>query len=47
MGFWGRKDSQQGDSWKTRAGKVVLADWVAPHLHVDKPGRITEERDRQ
>ena len=29
-----------------RPGKVVAAEWVAPHLYADKPVGTTGERDR-
>ena len=42
----GREDAWQGSGWKTRQVRQWLADQAVPHLHADKPGGTTGERDR-
>ena len=46
MGSWGREEMQQGGILRTAAGEGWLVDWAVPHLHVNKPGGTTRERDR-
>ena len=41
MGTWGGEDTWQGSSWQIRQ----LADWLVPHLHVDKLGGTTGNID--
>ena len=45
-GSWGREEMQQGGILRTAAGEGWLVDWAVPHLHVNKPGGTTRERDR-
>ena len=35
MGSQGTEDTQQGDGWWTRMGKVAAGGQAVPHLHMD------------
>ena len=45
-GSQGGEDEQQGGIWKIRQVSQHLVDQVVPHLHADKLGGTTGERDR-
>ena len=46
MGSQGGEDLWQG-SWRTWAGEAAAEEQADPHLHADKLGGTTGERDRQ
>ena len=48
-GCWGRQDSWQGSSWKTRVGEMAAGGAGGPTpslLCADKPGGTTGKQDR-